>query len=314
MILDVADLVARHCGHSAEAARAMQVAFVKTTDPVFLLFAPHQEHPLYVVRVGDIDVLSRRLELKARLHRLLPDVVARPMGVFPIKERDALYVQEGLQGHPWYRISDRLRSDADWMTLRQRCIDQLRVFRTAVESQPDWVVSPVNYGATLLTLAAGLRDVLTPLGAGVAGMLAEAAATLEAMGLVSGAWQHGDFTLNNLLVDDHRVRVVDLADFGRWHVPLVDSFSLGCSLHFHASRHCDWHPLADDLASCANATAPDTYTSRQKTAFFAHFLLTAISDTERLPSRTTIRSIYLDQLRQLADDTPRFVRAFETQR
>jgi Phosphotransferase enzyme family len=308
VILEIADLVARHCGVSEPTARGLRVAFIKTTDPIFLVFAPSQAHPLFVVKVAPTRELERRQAYKARLYDLLPDVIAKPLGVFPVAEGLSILVQNGLAGRPWFRLSDRLRTSADWLTLRERCIGQLHAFQAAVATQPDWVVSATRFDQSLLALADQLDEYLAPLGTEVRTLVSEASSTLEALGPVPATWQHGDFVLNNLLVDERRLGVLDLVDFGKWRVPLLDACALASSLHLHASSHVAWHHVSVDLAA-ATASAP--YTSRQKTAFFVYFLLAAIADTLQRPSRATVRLTYLDLLRDLAADPRRFVGAFE---
>jgi Phosphotransferase enzyme family len=313
VILDVVDLVTDRCGLGVDAAD-LRVAFVKTTDPLFLLFSPRQAHPRFVVKVGVAAELQRRLAWKSRLYALMPDAIARPLGVFPLDAGLGMLVQEGLAGAPWFRLQDRLRTAGDWLALRGRCAEALRRFQTAVSSQPDWVVPATDVAAGIRDLTARLAEVLAPHASVVDAALRDAAGVLETLGPVPASFQHGDFVLNNLLVGEQRLAVLDLVDFGKWRVPLLDAFALGCSVHVHASAHVPWHHVSDDLAACA-AAAPDGagYTPRHKTAFFAYFLLAAISDTLQRPSRATIRLTYLDYLRDLGDEPRRYVRAFERQ-
>jgi hypothetical protein len=164
----------------------------------------------------------------------------------------------------------------------------------------------------LRALAASLHDVLAPLGAPVALMLAEAADVLATVAPAPVVWQHGDFVLNNLLVDDDRIGVVDLDDFGKWQAPFVDAFALACSISLQARAYVPWPHLAEELAACAAVErGAAAYTPRQRTAFFAHFLLSAVADTLQRPARATIRLSYLGYLRDLAEDGPRYLRAFE---
>lgn len=313
-MLDLADVVARSCGLPAGAASTLTLAFVKTTDPTFLVFGPDQAYPKYVAKVGAPDVLEHRRALAARLYALLPDAIARPLGVFPLDSRQALLIVDGLPGLPWFRLSARMRSPGDWTALRGRCVEQLRKFQEAVASEPEWVVTAASFGQSLRALAASLGDALEPAGQPGQAAIAAAAAVLDKLGPVPATWQHGDFVLNNLLVDDRRLGVLDLDDFGRRHVPALDACALACSIHLHASRHGAWHDLTADLAACL-AGAPDaaTFTPKQKTAFFAYFLLAAIADTIGRPARAAIRLTYLDHLRDLAGDPARYERALAVQ-
>lgn len=306
MILDVAAVVARHCRLSDAEARTLTVAFINTTDPVFLLFAPDQAPPRFVAKAGRAAELEPRAAIEARLHALLPEATATPWGVASIDGGRGVMVHSGLAGTPWYRLADRCVTTADWQHLRTRCIAQLRAFEAAVASQPDWTES-VRPGERLREVAVQVDEAIAPLGAPVRTLLHEAAADLDALGAVPVTWQHGDFVLNNLLVDDARLGIVDLVDFGAWRLPLLDACALACSFHLQAGAHVTWPPVEHDLAAVMVGTP---YTPRQKTALFAMFLLAAIRDTLQRPSRATVRLIYLDLLRDLAHQPQRFLDAF----
>lgn len=306
MILDVAGVVARHCGLSESEGRALTVAFINTTDPVFLLFSPDQAHPRFVAKAGRVAELEPRAALEARLHALLPDVTARPWGVASFADGRGVMVHGGLAGTPWYRLADRCVTTADWQRLRGRAIAQLRAFEAAVATQPDWV-ERVRPGDRLREVAREVGEAIAPLGEAVGAMLHEAAADLDPLGAVDVTWQHGDFVLNNLLVGDDRLGIVDLVDFGAWRLPMLDACALACSFHLQAGAHVAWPPVEEDLAAVM-AGAP--YTPRQKTALFAMFLLAAIRDTLQRPSRATVRLIYLDLLRDLVRQPQRFLDAF----
>ena len=73
MILDVARLVAQHCDVPGTIARDLRTAYLRTTSPTFLIFAPHQEHPLFVVKVEEQSALERDHARAARLYELLPN-------------------------------------------------------------------------------------------------------------------------------------------------------------------------------------------------------------------------------------------------
>jgi hypothetical protein len=308
MMLDIAAQVAARFPVAGASAEALRVAFIRTTDPVFLIFAPAQAHPHYVAKVGRGAALARQFTVEARLHQLLPGAVARPVGVIEIGDGAAVIVHEGAAGLPWFRLADTLHTTHDWLALRERCIAQLRAFASAVAGQPDWVAAPARQDLGLSALAASLHEVIAPLGLGEA-WLRDAVAALEALGPVPASWQHGDFVLNNLLVDGDRLTVVDLVDFGKWRVPLLDACALACSLHFHAGTHAPWHGLEHDLAACVAGLPPGGRTADQTLALAVYFLLAAISDTLGRPRREGVRRLYLDLLRDVAGDPSRYRRA-----
>jgi hypothetical protein len=311
VILDVARLVAGHCDVPETIARDLRTAYIRTTSPTFLIFAPHQEHPLFVVKVEEQSALEHAHARAARLYELLPNAIAKPYGVFPLAEGAAASVQEGLPGHPWFRLGDQLGTTHDWLALRDRCTAQLREFQRAVAAEPAWVATETRFGEMLTALAGRLDGWIAPLGAQARHVIEGSARTLTEMGPVRAQWQHGDFVVNNLLVDAERLGIVDLHDFGRWQTPLLDGSALACSINMHASSHVRWHPLDVDLAACTvGEPGTDGFTAQQKMSFFVFYLLAAITDTLQLSSRATIRLTYLELLRNVAAAPAAYERAF----
>jgi hypothetical protein len=311
MILDIAQLVATQCGIVPTLARSLRVVYVRTTDPTFLVFAAHQAYPRYVVKVGRRELLQRRHALLAKLHDVMPDTLARPLGVYACSYHGAIAVQDGLPGVPWFRLADRFRTSSDWLGLRQRAIEQVHRFHASVASRPEWVARDVEFGPPLRDMARSMADVLAPLGAGVDALVTEAADTLDALGPATGVCQHGDFVLNNLLVGDDRLSILDLDDFGTSVAPFLDNCSLALSVNLTASRTAPWHHRSEDLAACAEGSPVfGGYTPSQKGAFYVSCLLTSIRHTLNRPSRDRIRSHYLDCLREMSGEGQRFIDAF----
>jgi hypothetical protein len=314
MILDVVQLVATHCGIAPSVARTLHVVYVKTTDPTFLIFGPHQAHPMYVVKVGRYDALQRRQALLAQLSDVLPDALPKPLGVHARSEREAIAIQDGLPGIPWFRLADRFRTPSDWLALRERAIQQMHRFHAAVASRPEWVARDEAFGPPLRDVARSLSAVLAPLGPGVDALVNDAARTLDALGPTVGVWQHGDFVLNNLLVDDQRLGIIDLDDFGTSVAPFHDNFSLALSVNLMAPTTARWHHLSEDLAACADSPVFTGYTPHQKSAFYVLCLLTSVRQTVHRPSRDRIRAHYLECLREIIAQGQRFIDAFDRDR
>jgi hypothetical protein len=160
-----------------------------------------------------------------------------------------------------------------------------------------------------------MAAVLAPLGAGVDALVDDAARTLDAIGPTMGVCQHGDFVLNNLLVDDRRLGIIDLDDFGMSVAPFHDNFSLALSVNLMAPPTARWHHRSEDLAACADDSPVfKGYTPRQKGAFYVLCLLTSVRQTLHRPSRDRIRSHYLECLREIIAQGQRFIDAFDRHR
>jgi hypothetical protein len=311
MILDIVQLVTTHCGIAPSLAKTLRAVYVKTTDPTFLIFGSHQAHPIYVAKVGQYEVLQRQHELLAQLSEVMPDALPKSLGVYARPDGAAISIQAGLPGIPWFRLPDRFRTPAEWLELRTRAIAQVHRFHSAVASRPEWVAPDVPFGTQLRDMARNMSAVLAAFGDGAAALVSDAANTLDTLGPATGVWQHGDFVLNNLLVDDHRLGVIDLHDFGMSVAPFHDNFSLAVSVNLMAPPTARWHHLSEDLAACAHGSPVFTgYTPHQKAAFYVSYLLFSIRQNLDRPSRDRIRSHYVKCLRDMIAEDRRFIDAF----
>lgn len=311
MILDIADFVTRHCRLSENAAKSLQVSFVHCTQPTFLVFVPGQVYPLYVIVAGPHDSLVRTHGLLEKLYAEMPGTFARPHGVCRYVNDTWLMIQSGLPGIPWFRMGEQLPRKSDWLNLRRRAVRQLNAFHEVVSQNPDWVDESITFSNGLRTLADACQDTLRPLGAPACRLIENAVHTLEQLGPVRAVWQHGDFVLNNMLADGQQFGLIDLVDFGKSSVPLLDNFSLAISVHRLASAHVNWHDPLEDIAACVSESSVSSgYTPNQKLAFYVYYLLSAIHETLVHPRRIAVRAAYLEQLNQLTQDTSRFLTAF----
>jgi hypothetical protein len=311
MILDIPALLVRHDVVARAAAQQLHVAFLRTTEPTFLVFGARQRHPLFVVKIGQCGPLAARSAITSRLHVLLPDTIARPIGVFPLDAERALFVEEGLPGVPWFRFGDRCKTPDDWRALRSSAIDRLRHFHAAVATEAAWIAAPRALDVEVRDMAGRLGEELAHVDGRAEAMIEGVSSELAALGAVGSISQHGDFVLNNLLVDEQRLYILDFADFGKWRVPFLDAFALAHSVNLLAREHVRWPHLSDDLAACAAAeTAGDAFSPRQKVALFVYFLLAAMIDTLHKPTRSDIRLIYRATFRDLLDETARYEQAF----
>ncbi len=67
-------------------------------------------------------------------------------------------------------------------------------------------------------------------------------------------WQHGDFSLNNLMVSPDSMAVIDFEEFGLTRMPLHDAFGLAFSFQHSQNDQCPI-PLKDCLEQCIAAPA-----------------------------------------------------------
>ena len=212
-----------------EPPRRWRTIAIDTAQTKYLLFDERGSSPRYVAQYGDRNTLERLRDHAAGLHELLPDRIAAPraLSAVGVDGERALYVQHGLPGTPWFQMRERLRSPRRWCPVRDAAIEALGRFRRAVATRPDWHDE--------LDTAAAFDRLRPPAGEPDPGAPCAQAWREALSGLSSGPHprQHGDFCLNNLLIDGNRAAMVDLEHFGSLAHPLHDEFMLVDSLLDH---------------------------------------------------------------------------------
>jgi hypothetical protein len=228
-------------------AKSISIACISTTNPVYLVFSDQPDTPCFVVRPSNSKGSRVIHELSLRLYQVNKALVPETLGLY--ERNGTMYsVQRGAGGKPWFQLPRTVDTPEQWASLRTRAIETLREFQAGVASVPEWT-TPVHLGAALRSAYYGFLETdnepAYPLGAFVDSMADE----LDRLGTWDGIFQHGDFSLNNLLFEEDKISVIDLEDFGITAIPLYDEFTLALSLNILASKRVN-SSLAIELAAC----------------------------------------------------------------
>jgi Phosphotransferase enzyme family len=302
MILDVPRLV-RTLIPNAPPLDRLSVACVRTTRPKYLVFDGNAAAPAYVVQFGTRDELHRSHQALSILSVSLPGMVPQSLACAPAGTDRYVQVQSGLPGVPWFRLADSCITRKDWTDLLTRCMGALWAFQEAVGEQPAWTgtIHPGRELRARLEAATGLRDTFTR----AAGRISAWTAALDARGSISSTWQHGDFSLNNLLVAPSSVGVIDFDEFGDTMMPLHDEVGLALSVPLSQGGTC---PLS--VADCLDLCLQGARSTRQMSeeclsGLTLHHLLWRIERCQGWPTRDRVRAqltAYVERL--LADVEP----------
>jgi aminoglycoside phosphotransferase (APT) family kinase protein len=300
MIMNIADLIATLVPGSARAS-ALSMVRIETTRPVFLVFSGDASKPDYVVHVGPAADARRIHEALVALHPLVGDLVPEPLAVTPWHAGQHLQIERGVSGLPWFTIASRFNTASDRLALRVRALAALQQLQLAFESVPGWRQS-VCPADELGRQAQACDDRGIALPVPVRRHIDKAVAQLQALSYVTWPWQHGDFCLNNLLVQPASIAIIDFEEFATTAVPLHDEFGLALSVH-------DLVPiagrtLADDVQQCIASTLAGHPDLRPFTdMLFLHHLLWRINFCDQ-PNRRAIQRQLLSQLERTASDLP----------
>lgn len=228
MILEVIEAV-RHLAPGLLPETDASVACIQTTRPKYLVFGRNAMRPICVVQFGPEQELRRVHDILERLGPHLRGRLAQPLACGAWRGTFA-EIQSGLEGSPWFRMQQTCGSAIEWFDLERRALATLRNLQTAVQNAG-------GYGAAV-TPSEELDRQLQQAQAGhalpndVRERCRSAVAELRDLGTVAGFAQHGDYSLNNLLVGgDGVLRIIDFDEFDLTRMPLHDEAGLALSMH-----------------------------------------------------------------------------------
>ena len=306
MMLDVAALVDRLLPGLLH-GDARSVACICTTRPKYLVFDDDEAHPRCVVEFGEGDRLSRT-------DRVLKELGARINGTVPaslfcgsVHNGTSVHIQAGLPGVPWSRVSDALETPAEWRVLIRRAVAAMLRLHAAARQVGAWN-GTINLGYELRRQAALCAHNGTALAPAVLQRLETWTSSRRVSTPIAAVWQHGDFSLNNLLVASEAVSIIDFEEFGATQVPLHDAYGLALSVPLSQEQRC---PLTvqDCIVECVRPAVKDEGIEPALAApLLMHHLLWRINQCEGLARRARLRVKLLEWLHQFAEAPELFVR------
>ena len=269
--------------------RRPSVACVRTTHPKYLVFDADSTRPACVVEFGNADRLRRLDAILSALHQRCPGTVPRPLACAPWGAGTAVHIQEGLPGLPWFRLADTLPTSVAWQSLLDRAVTVMRRLHAAMTGVPAWV-GTVNVGEALAEQVGLCRANGSPLAPRFLRQAEECGNRLNGLAPVPTVWQHGDFSLNNLMVSPNSMAVIDFDEFGLTRMPLHDAFGLAFSFQLSQDGRCPIS-LGDCLERCIGA--PEVFgrfDDGAVRALLLHHLLWRITQSQGHPTRARLRT------------------------
>jgi len=282
------------------------VACVYTTRPKYLVFDGSSEQPACVVEFGETERLAAVQKVLAELSPRLPQTVPATLRCAHWREGTSVHVQQGLPGTPWFRLSDQLTSREEWMAFLERASAVLASFHAAVGEVPAWV-GLVYPGMELRRQAMLGRFRGVSLSEVVLQRIEQWSVEADRGGALNGCCQHGDFSLNNLLVSPHSIAIIDFDEFGRTRVPLHDVFGLALSVRLSQGDRC---PLSarECIRLCVTAArAVDDVRRETMPALLMHHLLWRVNQCDGLERREPLRRALLRWTEELAANPELFL-------
>jgi Ser/Thr protein kinase RdoA (MazF antagonist) len=129
-------------------------------------------------------------------------------------------------------------------------------------------------------------------------MIAGCRKALSTLKSVKAQLQHGDFSLNNLVIDEKQIFIIDLDDFGIITTPLHDVIGLAVSYCHFAGLNEDPGTILGTIRECMQGRA--ILRDEEINALTVCYLLTYIADSSN-PRRAVLKARYLRILSKYAE-------------
>ncbi|HKB12337.1 MAG TPA: phosphotransferase [Vicinamibacterales bacterium] len=275
------------------------VASVCTTRPKYLVFDRDPSRPACVVEFGDAGRLMRIDCILRALRVRMPSGIPESLCCREWRNGTYVLVQEGLAGAPWFRIAEGMASQAQWRRLLDRSVDAMRRLHVATRRLDAWT-GRVDVAEEIERQLALCRDRGIAIGSAALARAGEWGRDAAAAGPLATCWQHGDFSLNNLLVASDSVAIIDFEEFGGTSMPLHDAFGLALSVTLSQGGECTL-PQQECIRACVSTAAADEAIEPECIpALLLHHLLWRVNQCHGLPRRAPLARTLLAWIDQLA--------------
>ncbi|RBW49724.1 aminoglycoside phosphotransferase family protein [Marinobacter sp. F3R11] len=205
------------------------IACISTSRPIYLAFDQKSDYPMYVVRKIDGAPALKSHNIHTQIYKHAGILVPQPLGLYTYagEEYD---IQHGVRGLPWFQLKSRLRSEEERTQLESRIWETLKSFQAAISQTEINKSSNLKPHEELRNAYEGYQKAGENLNSSFQAIVEKAIIELSQEPGSPAVPQHGDFCLNNLIIDSDHITVIDFEDFGITSMPLYDHFTLALSL------------------------------------------------------------------------------------
>lgn len=273
------------------ANKQLSTACLCTSNPVYLIFTEEKSYPEIVIRVSESDNISRPHKILQELFKHTGDLIPEPLIQTSHGSR-FISVQKGVDGIPWFQLAGSISSKQQWDRLRTQAVETLNTLHQGIQSCSQWnrTCHPGTELRQRYQECIG-QNLLLP--DNTETLLTKLAGELDHLGTIAVFPQHGDFCLNNLIIDGQKMHIIDFEDFEMTCMPLHDQFTLALSTYQLAPAIAR-SSLADNIDLCVGDSLQQMKIDRRYLAgFFMHHLLLRLGEwsQNRRPYRQWLLSI-----------------------
>jgi hypothetical protein len=207
---------------------SLSFLLIATSNEVYLIFDKRSTAPILVLRKLSLDQNPKKtLEISTTLYRCLPNNVAHPLQIIDY-EGSNYFVERGLDGWPWFQLRRLFDTNNKWLQLRDRLYASLETFKKGIRQSQN-LRGESSLSCEFLACYKDARINSDELSSELKKRLSEFLMPLEELGFIDVFPQHGDFCLNNLVINKTDLYFIDFEDFGKTNFPYFDDISAALS-------------------------------------------------------------------------------------
>tara|TARA_R110000823_G_scaffold24467_6_gene72734 strand:- start:2500 stop:3417 length:918 start_codon:yes stop_codon:yes gene_type:complete len=216
---------------TSKQANRYSTACISTSRPIYLVFGENSDHPEYVIRKLDSSNDFHSNQIHNKLYQLVGNIVPEPVGIYEYSGQK-YDVQRGVQGSPWFQIKSRYRTNTTQQHIEERMWKTLNEFheRTCIKGDSSIKAGFLQPHKELHQALLGYKSTGETLTNEIEDLVSKAINDLSKIQDCSSIPQHGDFCLNNLIIDSSHITVIDFEDYSITTMPMYDHFTLALSL------------------------------------------------------------------------------------
>lgn len=205
------------------------IACISTSRPIYLAFGGKSNYPTYVIRkITNANTLEA-CSVDNEIYQLAGNLVPEPVGIYEFAGE--LYdIKRGVKGAPWFQLKSRIRTKKARVDLEQRIWLALKDFQKAIRSKYKVSIDSIRPHQELRNVYSDYLKTGEPINIDLERIVNRGVKDLLQAPECSSLPQHGDFCLNNLIIDKNHITVIDFEDFSLTSMPIYDYFTLSLSL------------------------------------------------------------------------------------
>lgn|GEM_PF-3038887 len=211
------------------------ITCISTSRPIYLVFGNESDHPAYVIRKITDDHAFHTHQVHKHLYQIVGNQVPKTFGIYEY-EGEKYDIQKGAKGAPWFQLKSKISTEEARERLESRLWKTLTDFHSAIAA--DSTTAPGNAHEAkklppheeLLNAYTQYKNTEHTVNTKLDKLVDFAVQELLKMQACTRVPQHGDFCLNNLIIDTSHITVIDFEDFAITTMPMYDYFTLALSL------------------------------------------------------------------------------------